>query len=202
MTSKPFVERYRKFISWPPAVLIAVLAICSASRWEASHIDALLFAAGCILVGISAVGRLWCTLYIAGMKTKTLVTEGPYSLCRNPLYFFSMLGMLGVGLVTKTLTIPALLLVCFALYYPRVMRSEGVRMATLHGEDYVRYHERVNAFLPSRRAFTEPEKVLVDARKYRRAMTDVLWFVWLVGFFEIAEALRDVGILPTLFRLY
>src|SRR6476660_1715925 len=30
--------------------------------------------------------RLWATGYVGGRKRRELVTEGPYSLCRNPLY--------------------------------------------------------------------------------------------------------------------
>jgi protein-S-isoprenylcysteine O-methyltransferase Ste14 len=30
--------------------------------------------------------RLWSTLYIGGRKRVVLVSDGPYSLCRNPLY--------------------------------------------------------------------------------------------------------------------
>ena len=30
--------------------------------------------------------RIWCTFYIGNRKSKELITEGPYSICRNPLY--------------------------------------------------------------------------------------------------------------------
>ncbi|GIS42766.1 MAG: hypothetical protein Ct9H90mP15_08060 [Candidatus Neomarinimicrobiota bacterium] len=31
------------------------------------------------------------SLYVEGFKTKKLITEGPYSMVRNPLYFFTVL---------------------------------------------------------------------------------------------------------------
>ena len=82
--------------------LFAVI-LFSDSRWENIGLtSAVLFFSGALLVGIATVGRLWCSLYISGYKTKQLVKTGPYSLSRNPLYFFSLLGAIGVGMVTET----------------------------------------------------------------------------------------------------
>ena len=39
-------------------------------------------------------------LYVGGRKNAELVTTGPYSMMRNPLYFFSLLGVAGVGAQT------------------------------------------------------------------------------------------------------
>lgn len=60
---------------------------------------------GRVLIAICILGRCWCTLYIGGRKGETLVSVGPYSLCRNPLYFFSFVGAAGVGAQTGSLLI-------------------------------------------------------------------------------------------------
>ena len=36
-----------------------------------------------LILGLSV--RIWSILYIGGRKSQELVTDGPYSLCRNPL---------------------------------------------------------------------------------------------------------------------
>jgi protein-S-isoprenylcysteine O-methyltransferase Ste14 len=70
--------------------------------------------AGCLLIGCATVGRLWCAQYIAGYKNDVLVKWGPYSICRNPLYFFSLLGGIGVGLCTESFTLTAIIAAVFA----------------------------------------------------------------------------------------
>ena len=42
-------------------------------------------------------------------------------MCRNPLYFFSSVGSIGVSCATETFTIPLLTALAFGIYYPSVM---------------------------------------------------------------------------------
>lgn len=35
--------------------------------------------------------RFWATLYVGGRKGSSVISEGPYSVCRNPLYLASFL---------------------------------------------------------------------------------------------------------------
>jgi len=58
--------------------------------------------AGFIFVALACLGRIWCSLFIAGHKDEVLVTTGPYALCRHPLYSFSVLGALGLGLTSRS----------------------------------------------------------------------------------------------------
>ena len=44
-------------------------------------------------------GRMWSILYVGSKKNSELVTSGPYSITRNPLYFFSTFGAVGIGLI-------------------------------------------------------------------------------------------------------
>ena len=52
---------------------------------------------GIAAIIVCILGRTWASLYIAGRKIEQFVTDGPYSVMRNPLYFFSIIGTAGAG---------------------------------------------------------------------------------------------------------
>jgi protein-S-isoprenylcysteine O-methyltransferase Ste14 len=65
--------------------------------------SSLLGMAGFACVTLACLGRIWTSLFIAGHKDEMLVTSGPYARCRHPLYSFSIVGALGLGLASKSL---------------------------------------------------------------------------------------------------
>jgi protein-S-isoprenylcysteine O-methyltransferase Ste14 len=169
---------------------------------EAPLATGLMFAAGCFLVGIAVVGRLWCAEYIAGRKSRTLVAYGPYSVCRNPLYFFSFLGGTGLGLCTKSIVLALVVIVAFAIIYPLTIANEERTLRNLFGKEYEDYLKKVPKFIPKLSLFTEPEEYVVKPRSFRREVGDALYFVWIIGLFAIIEALSKGDYLPILISVY
>jgi len=203
MTARSFIEKKRKILTRLLSFILVLLILFSESYWEKTLIKSdILFLFGIALVGVATVGRLWCLLYISGYKTDTLIRWGPYSLCRNPLYFFSLLGGLGVGLASETLMLPGIILVGFALYYPLVIRAEERKLHNFHGKDFEDYVKSTARFFPVFRAFKEPQEYTVKPKAFRKGLFDALWFVWLVGILELIEAFHEYDILPILFELY
>ena len=196
-------ERGRIHVSRIIALIFFVFILFTSSKWEGiSFVSSVFFLVGCTLVGIASLGRLWCSLYIAGYKNETLVTLGPYSISRNPLYFFSLIGGVGVGLVTETLLIPFGILILFLIYYPVVIRDEERRLAILHGEKFSTYCKRTPSFIPNLCLLEEPEEYSVKPKVFKKNILGALWFVWLVGILEFLEALHEANILPTYFTIY
>ena len=193
-------ENWRLPVSRLASAVAVVFLLLSTNRWETGGAGTAtaLFTLGMFLVAIGSLGRMWCSLYIAGYKDQVLITQGPYSLTRNPLYFFSVFGALGVGFCTETFTFPALLLAVMVLYYPLVVRKEERRLRERFGRDFDDYARRVPAFFPNFALFSEPETYLVKPVVYRRHMFSALWFVWIVGLLELAEGLKELGWMPSL----
>lgn len=196
--------RWRINLSRLVAIALLVPALFSDSRMELyPTIEGILFFAGCGFVALATVGRLWCSLYICGYKTNNLITIGPYSLSRNPLYVLSLIGAVGVGMTTETLTVSALILLAFAIYYPSVIRYEESVLRARHPEDFARYCAEVPRFWPRPfRFLVEPAEYAVIPRAFRKAMGSAIWFVLLVGALELAEALREAHVIPTWFQLW
>lgn len=159
---------------------LLILVLGTSPGWHkvsvaAAHTYALF---GVLLAMAGALGRVWCSAYISGNKNWRLVTDGPYSLCRNPLYFFSFVGALGVGITTETLTIPGLIAVGFASYYPFVIRREEARLQELHGAAFEAYCRSTPRFWPaSLRTYREPERSEISTAAFRHSLTEVAWFV-------------------------
>lgn len=203
MANKGIAERLRTVLIRISLIVVLVVLVLSDSHWrDSGSWLTLLFPAGIFLAAIGAVGRLWCSVYISGYKTNRLITSGPYAMCRNPLYFFSLIGVIGVALVTETLTIPAVLIVGFVAYYPSVVLGEESRLAEIHGQDYQDYCRRTPRFFPSLAALSEPEEYMVRPSIIRKSFIDAIWFVWGVGLIELIKVLHDTGVLPVYFMVY
>jgi protein-S-isoprenylcysteine O-methyltransferase Ste14 len=199
-----FIARYRKRLSQILGlVYILVFAFSEKKLGTATPVMAkMMVTAGVILVGLGIVGRLWCAQYIAGRKTETLITEGPYSVCRNPLYFFSLLGGTGVGLCTESVTLTLVIIAVFAVIYPITILDEERVLRETHGKAYDCYLSRVPRFLPKWPLFHEPAEYTVNAEIFRREMADALCFAYAAGLFEMIEGLAGGGVIKTFFALY
>jgi protein-S-isoprenylcysteine O-methyltransferase Ste14 len=198
-----FIKARRILLTRLLVVPLVAAILLSTSAWkEHVVVEGALFLAGCVLVGVATIGRLWCSVYICGYKTKSLVTTGPYSLCRNPLYFFSAIGAIGVGLTTETFTLPLVLAVLFAIFYPLVIRAEEANLEKVHGAAYRDYASAVPRFWPRTLRVREADQYLVVPAKFRKAMFDAVWFIWLVGLVQLVEELHDAGVLHAVVRLY
>lgn len=178
-----------------------VMVLITESQHEGSLISTTLFVLGLVLVGIATVGRLWCSLYISGYKNAELINTGPYSMVRNPLYFFSLVGFTGIGLATETVTFAVALLLLALMFYPAVIRREESLLRMKFGTAFDEYLRTTPRLLPDPALFKEPETYTVNPRLFRRTMGDVIWFVWFVGIVEIVEALHEYHYVRPLFAL-
>lgn len=176
-------------------------ALATESAHEGTLLSTALFLAGLVLVGLATVGRLWCSLYISGYKDSQLITTGPYSVSRNPLYFFSLLGFAGIGFATETFTLGIVLIAATLLAYPSVIRREEQVLRARFGAAFEEYCARTPWLFPDFGKFVEPDTYTVNPRLFRRTMGDVVWFIWFVGILELVEALHEYQIVTPLFRL-
>ncbi len=184
-------------------VLLTILGI-SLSAWHKTIplIGQLLSLTGWVLVGIGVVGRIWSASYISGHKNAKLIMDGPYSICRNPLYFFSFVGGLGVMLLTETLALPLLFVAVFLTYYLQVMIREEKRLQQLHGAAFEAYRSRVPRFWPDFSLFSEPATYMVSAQYFRQFLMEVVWFVLAAAIIESLGEMHAAQYLPTLLYIY
>jgi protein-S-isoprenylcysteine O-methyltransferase Ste14 len=156
---------------------------------------------GIALIVLCILGRTWSSLYIGGRKNQALVTHGPYSISRNPLYAFSIIGAVGVGAQIGSIVTATLFgLIAWAVFLWTARREEAV-LATAFQEDYQRYLGRVPRFLPKLSLWHGPTTIEVWPRVIMTTFTDALVFLIAVPLAEGLEHLHEIGSLPVYLRL-
>ncbi|MFQ5775137.1 MAG: methyltransferase family protein [Kiloniellaceae bacterium] len=182
-------------------VLIALLML-QAPFWSDDGVTHDLFEdlGGALLVAC-VLGRTWCSAYIGGRKKRVLVGAGPYSVVRNPLYLFSFIGVLGIGLASATVTLPLILAAFFVIYYAIVVRYEEAMLRERFGGAYSRYLARVPRWRPDLRLWQEFGKPRIEWRYVLITLRDSAWFFSALPAFELLERLHEQSILPVLILL-
>lgn len=156
---------------------------------------------GAILLAAAILGRCWCTLYIAAHKKEKLVTTGPYSLCRNPLYLFNCAGAAAIGLLSNSISVAVLFCVAVCVLFHGVARQEETHLAQRFAAAYRRYCNTTPRWIPAfgrwrddSRLVTRPGLLLITLRDGA-----CLFAFW--PFFWMSAIARETGILPTLLVL-
>jgi protein-S-isoprenylcysteine O-methyltransferase Ste14 len=206
MTTSASTPRLRLTQTWY-GILIPLCAIAGPAGL-APVADAFATAIAWLLVAAAFLGRIWCSVFIAGRKDAQLVTDGPYARCRHPLYSLSLLAGVGLGLGTRSWLLTAITLGLLSVLFLRASRSEDALLANLHGERFRDYAARTPRFWPkswpqratmTRAAQTAlPERIEVLPRVFWKAFLDAGSFALLLALIDLARRLRETGVLPTL----
>jgi protein-S-isoprenylcysteine O-methyltransferase Ste14 len=134
-------------------------------------------ALGFICVVLACLGRIWCSLFIAGHKDVTLVTTGPYAACRHPLYGLSILGALGLGLTSKSVLLCLVVVTLISALVVYAASCEEQFLADAFPEDFKAYLVATpNMWWPRLRPPTTPEHP--DSR-YPNVIPAVYWKAFL-----------------------
>lgn len=199
MTTTPIfdlqaVQKVRK-----GAVLIALLALVGLTMvsQSATGLESPLHegveAVGLAAIVFAIVGRAWCSLYIGGRKKAEIVSRGPYSISRNPLYIFSFFGAFGIGAQSGSLTLAVLFtLASLAVFYLTVRREEAWLGATF-GDDYAAYKARTPRFLPRFSLWRDEVELSVRPSFFLMTIRDGLVFLLAVPLFEAIDLAQAQG---------
>lgn len=153
-----------------------------------------------VLTGI--VGRTWCSMYIGGHKLRRLVTEGPYSLTRNPLYLFSAIASFGLGAQLGSMVFALLCAVATIAIFLLVVSHEERTLAERFPVEYALYKAQVPRFIPAFRGWKDAEMISVRPALVHRTLRDALLFLIAIPGLKGLESLREVWLTTPFFRLY
>lgn len=157
---------------------------------------------GLALVMIGIGGRLWATLYIGGRKSAVVVSNGPYSITRNPLYLFSSIAAAGVGAQTGSYVVTCMCIVMSVAFFQLVARREERFLYATLGDEYYTYLQRVPRFLPNPLIYRDDVEVTFNTERVRATFVDGLVFFAAIAVLEAIEVAQEAGTIPTLFWLF
>lgn len=127
--------------------------------WSDVAIDGLAWTV--FLVG--GLVRFWATLYIGARKGHTLIDDGPYSVCRHPLYVGTFLVAIAVALFLHSIAFTVLLGVVIAYYLRFTIPGEEAELRARLGGPHVEYCRRVPLLWPRWSLFRTSDVIPVSA---------------------------------------
>lgn len=185
---------------WLALAGVVLFGLCAvvASHWEDHHGLSLIEGSGWMLIATGIMGRLWCTMYIGERKAAMIVTSGPYSVCRNPLYLFSAVAVAGIGAQTGTLTMAVLFGLFTVVAFEIVIRREEKFLQSGFGQPYLDYCARTPRFWPNLSLHNSPEIVEVHPKRMAMTLADGLVFLLAIPVMELIEHLQFSGMIKPL----
>jgi len=177
--------------------LVVVLMLISDA-----HPHILMDIMGFILIVSAGIGRIWSSAYISGFKSGKVVKDGPYSMMRNPLYFFSFLGFIGVGLVFGSFLISLLLVTVFLITHLPIIKYEEKKLEELFGDEYREYFRTIPRFFPNISQFKNPEVIEFYPRKFTKTLIEATYLIFSYGLVKLVVWAHESDLLPNLITLY
>lgn len=196
------VQTIRKVVLAVAVVLLVATFLFVGSWWpEGGDVHESLEWIGIGLIVVCILGRTWCTLYIGGRKNAVVVDKGPYSITRNPLYVFSLLGAAGIGAQLGSFVLSLLAAVVVWVVFRIVVSREERHLHDRLGSSYRDYLARVPRFLPQLSLWHNVDSLEVHPGRVVRTFLDACIFLVAIPLAELFEWLQNSGFIPILLRV-
>jgi protein-S-isoprenylcysteine O-methyltransferase Ste14 len=172
-------------------VPVILLALFVRPTWDTESTTAFLVESSGYLVLLAGLAiRIWSIFYIGGRKSHELVTEGPYSVCRNPLYVGTFLVTVGACLCFENLLMLAAAFLIVVPMHLAVSRWEEKHLLELFPEAFPEYARTVPRFWPRLRNYHSPESLTVPVRAIRRIAIDTTGVLLIPAVEDLVEILH------------
>jgi protein-S-isoprenylcysteine O-methyltransferase Ste14 len=182
-----------------PVLVMALLSppLIAEGSWLHGLTGALAWA--CFVAGVAL--RFWATLYIGGRKECVLVVEGPYSICRHPLYVGSLLLGVSATLFFESPSMLVALLGVAAVYMHATVPIEEAVLRARHPDAFAAYAAVVPRWWPRRLHVRTPAEISVDVRKLWLECARASRWAWLPAVGLALRHVRALAWLPRLLRV-
>lgn len=155
------VEKRPNTLPWPPIVYVAAVAAAIVLHWLLPlpwiprPLSELLFAVGWLVVGAALAVEFSAMRTMARAKTTImphrgsdhLVTSGPFSFTRNPIYLGNTMLMIGIGLIAGIVWFVLLAPVAAFVTQKLAIEREEQHLEIRFGKKYRDYAKKVRRWI-------------------------------------------------------
>ena len=142
-----------------------------------------------VLVGCCAIGRVYCTAFLGGFKNQRVISDGPFSVVRNPLYVCSYIGILGIACGSNNIIILILMPIFFAVLFHRLVKREETFLLQRFGDEFKEYLKTVPRFIPKLSLYTAPETIEMCPKYLLNAIKDAVWWFTALPLLRLLQSL-------------
>lgn len=146
---------------WPPVILVlcmtaaSLLGMALPPFWAPSPIKELLSVFGIMLIGVALTIEISAVLVMRKAKTTflphkssaQLVTSGPFSFTRNPIYFGNVVLLFGLGLLFENMWFWLLALIYGALTQRLAILREEAHLQAKFPAAFLAYKKKVRRWI-------------------------------------------------------
>jgi protein-S-isoprenylcysteine O-methyltransferase Ste14 len=198
---RAFPQRYRiNTLRVFGAISFGLLALTSAPP-DFPLVKSVVALVGLLAILTAIAGRVWSLFYIVGRKNSELLTVGPYSITRNPLYLFSLIGIAGVGAQTESLLSMVAMTGVAYIAFDIAMRGEEAFLASRYGPRFEEYRHSTPRLLPNFSLWRETDDIPLRSKGAVNGLRDGVVFVaaWLgVELIKLGQAAKLLPVFWTL----
>jgi protein-S-isoprenylcysteine O-methyltransferase Ste14 len=189
--------RRTRWLVWALVPFVAICAPLTTAPWVLVPLKML----GLLCLIACMVGRAWSALYIGERKRYELISVGPFSIVRNPLYVSSFIGTIGAAMQSGMFTLLAVAVLAFVAYHRVTVAREEEFLRERHGPAYDAYVRSVPRWWPKLSGWRDVPRVSAAPSLVLKYLGESSFFFLSFFFFEAIRALQGAGIVPVLLLL-
>jgi len=142
---------------------------------------------GYLFLFAGILGRIFASFTIASHKNDKIVKTELYSVTRHPLYFFSLLIGIGIGLFTGRPELLLLAIIIFLVcFYPMIINEEKYLIEKF-GKEYKEYQKKVPRFFPDFSKWQSSEEITINLKLVTKTLLDASLSILIFPAIKIIE---------------
>ena len=190
--------KYRSKLPVPFAVLGLIIYLYNI-YFMGKEIHSLSFEISCLSIGL--IGQLIRAITLGytpkgtsgrnthGQVADELNTKGMYSLLRNPLYLGNFFMWLAIVLFINVHWFSVLYIMCFWMYYERIIFAEENFLRNKYGQTYIEWSTKTPIFIPRLIGWKQPNLVFSIKNVLKREYNGFFALFFTFALFDLSENL-------------